>query len=440
MFEEKRENIDPVIPTAEPGEVVSWYTPRSREGQEVVSYYVHTKPLPEKARQPEKKKKKSRRGLWIFLILFFVLAGSVTAAAIISAAGSNAEPERPDEGWELPDGGSGSSIVAVGGDVQTTIPTIKGHKGLRLQIENTRGEELTIQQVYATVNPAVITVVADDEFGSNVGTGVLMTSDGYFITNAHVIDDARSCWIILASGVTYEARLVGYDALQDLAVLKAMDAQNLPAATFGNSDDMVVGDTVYAIGNPLGVELRGTLTDGIISAVNRDVDMGGHTMTLLQTNAALNSGNSGGPLINVYGQVIGINVMKMTNTDLEHEATVEGLGFALPISDMSFVVNDIINYGYYRGTPTIGIMVMTMPRGDGSTYVLIDSVTKGSGAEKAGLQAGDIVLAADGEAVDDINDLLCVRRNHGVGDTTVLTIQRDGKVFDASVVLGSDRD
>ena len=442
MFEEKRENIEPVIPTEEPNEVVSWYTPKSREGEEVVSYYVHSRPLPEKARQPEvkQKKKKSRRGLWIFLSLFVVLAGAVTAAAIISASRSGPAdlPDVPEEDWELPDG-SGSSIVIVDDDVYTSIPTIKGIKGLRMEIENTHGEELTIQEVYAKVNPAVITVVADKEFGSGVGTGVMMTSDGYFITNAHVIDDALGCWIIMASGVTYEAKLVGYYALQDLAVLKAIDAQNLPTATFGNSDDMVVGDTVYAIGNPLGVELRGTLTDGIISAVNRDVEMGGRTLTLLQTNAALNSGNSGGPLINIYGQVIGINVMKMVGDHMD-EATVEGLGFALPISDMSFVVNDILAYGYYRGTPTIGIMVMTMPNEDGSTYVLIDSVTKGSGAEKAGLKGGDIVLAADGEPIDDINDLLCVRRNHGVGDTTVLTIRRGDKVFDANVVLGSDRD
>ena len=255
-----------------------------------------------------------------------------------------------------------------------------------------------------------------------------------------MIDDTFNCWIILASGVTYDAKLVGYDALQDLAVLKAVDAKNLPAARFGNSDSVVVGDTVYAIGNPLGIELRGTLTNGIISAVNRDVEMDGRTLTLLQTNAALNSGNSGGPLINEYGQVIGINVMKMTNTDLEKEATVEGLGFALPISDMAFVVNDIMTHGYFRGTPIIGIMVMNMADDEGNTYVLIDSVTKGSGADQAGLQAGDIVMAADGEEVKVINDLLSVRRNHGVGDTTVLTVRRGGEIFDAYVVLGSDRD
>ena len=439
MFEEKRENLEPVthLP-AEPEEVVSWYTPKSREGQEVVSYYVHATPLPEKAkRQPEKKKKKSRRGLWIFLSCFallLVLVGICVAVALSSGS------QKPGDGEGLPNDGGASSIIHLGDDVETSIPTIKGEEGLRLEIENTHGEKLTIQQVYAQVNPSVVTVVAEGIIGSSVGTGVLMTSDGYFITNAHVIDEGRSCWIILSTGVTYDAELVGYDAEQDLAVLKAVDARNLPAAHFGNSDSMVVGDTVYAIGNPLGIELRGTLTNGIISAVNRDVEMDGRILTLLQTNAALNSGNSGGPLINEYGQVIGINVMKMTNRDLEKEATVEGLGFALPISDMAFVVNDIIAHGYFRGTPTIGIMVTTMADENGGTYVEIVSVTEGSGAEKAGLQMGDVVLSADGVDVAVTTDLLMVRRSHGVGETVVLTIRRGEQVFDAEVVLGSDRD
>lgn len=438
MFEEKRENTEPLndyLP--EPDEVVSWYAHKAKEGQEVVSYYVQTKPLPEKAQKKPEPKKKSRRGLWIFLGCFAGLLLVVAIAVVITLTGGS---DRPDVGEDLPDDGGASSIIHLGGDVDTSIPTIKGEDGVHLAIDNTHGEKLTIQQVYAQVNPSVVTVVADDYIGSSVGTGVIMTSDGYFITNAHVIDGARSCWIILANGVTYDAKLVGYDARQDLAVLKAEDAHNLPAAQFGNSDSMVVGDTVYAIGNPLGIELRGTLTDGIISAVNRDVELDGRTLTLLQTNAALNSGNSGGPLINEYGQVIGINVMKMTNSDLEKEATVEGLGFALPISDMAFVVNDILVHGYYRGTPTIGIMVMTMGKDDGSTYVLISSVTEGSGAEAAGLQADDVVLAADGVPVWVIDDLLMVRRNHGVGDTVVLTIQRGDQVFDAEVVLGSDRD
>ena len=438
MFEEKRDNetLWDDRP-AEPDEVVSWYVPKSREGQEVVSFYVQSQPLPERARaaEPAGKKKKSRRGLWIFLGCVAGLLVIVAAALAITAS----HTRRPDDGEELPDGDA-SSIIHLGDDIHTTIPTVKALEGLRLEIVDARGPQLTIQEAYARVNPAVVTVVADHEFASSVGTGVLMTHDGYFLTNAHVIDGAMGCWIILSSGVTYDAELVGYDALQDLAVLKAVGAKNLPTAVFGNSDRAVVGDTVYAIGNPLGIELRGTLTDGIISAVNRDVDMDGRTLTLLQTNAALNNGNSGGPLINTAGQVIGINVMKMTNRGMDYEATVEGLGFALPMSDMVFVVNDILAHGYFRGIPTIGIMVMTKSHEDGSTYVLVDSVTKGSGAEKAGLQAGDIVLAADGEAMDDINDLLMVRRNHGVGDTTVLTIRRGEKVFDAEIVLGSDRD
>ena len=439
MFEEKRENLDNVTAPDEPQEVVSWYTPKAREGQEVVSYYVQAAPLPERARraEPAAPKKKSRRGLWIFLGCLAALLVIVVAAAVI---GSLRGGDRPDDEDGLPEDGDASSIIHVGGEVHTTIPIIEGREDLRLEVENAHGEALTIQEMYGLVNPAVITVVADEDLGSSVGTGVIMSSDGYFITNAHVIDGAKSCWIILASGVTYDAKLVGYDAEMDLAVLKALDAENLPVAHFGNSDSVLVGDTVYAIGNPLGIELRGTLTDGIISAVNRDVQMGGRTLTLLQTNAALNNGNSGGPLINIYGQVIGINVMKMTNTDWENEATVEGLGFALPISDMAFVVNDIISYGYFRGIPTIGINVLTENGEDGTLQVVVHSVVEGTGAAEAGVQAGDIVLAADGMPIYVTSDLLMVRRNHGVGDTLVLTIRRGEQVFDAEIVLQSSRD
>ena len=438
MIEEKRENWEENSPAAEePQEVVSWYTPKSREGQEVVSYYVQSKPLPANARRPEPavKKKKSRRGLWIFLGCLIGLVVIVAATVIISLARRDAMGGDGFPG----ENGDASSIIHMGGEVETSIPVIKAEEGLRLQLEDERGEALTIQEMYARVNPAVITVVADEDFGSSVGTGVLMTEDGYFITNAHVIDGGQTCWIILASGVTYDAKLVGYDEEMDLAVLKAVDAEGLPVARFGNSDTAVVGDTVYAIGNPLGLELRGTLTDGIISAVNRDVAMEGRTMTLLQTNAALNSGNSGGPLINEAGQVIGINVMKMTNTDWDHEATVEGLGFALPMSDMVFVVNDILAHGYFRGIPTIGINVIT-DAAPGGTQVVVHSVVEGTGAAEAGLQAGDIVLAADGVEVFNTSDLLIVRRNHSVGDTVVLTVQRGEEIFEAEILLGSHRD
>lgn len=193
---------------------------------------------------------------------------------------------------------------------------------------------------------------------------------------------------------------------------------------------------MYAIGNPLGVELRGTLTNGIVSAINREVEMQGRTMTMIQTNAALNNGNSGGPLINSYGQVIGINTMKMSNSSLsEEEATVEGLGFALPISSVSFVVNDLIAHGEFLGTPTIGITVRTIEKSGGGTQVEVYTVDDALGAAEAGVQPGDIILEADGQPVSVTSDLLTVRRSHSVGDTIRLTIQRDGQSLTVDVVL-----
>ena len=191
----------------------------------------------------------------------------------------------------------------------------------------------------------------------------------------------------------------------------------------------------YAIGNPLGVELRGTLTQGIISAIDRPVTMEGRVMTLLQTTAALNNGNSGGPLINEYGQVIGINTLKMSNTLSDISATVEGLGFAVPSSRVVSVINDIIATGGFRGLPSIGVYVKETEFADGTTHPVIDSVTENFGAEEAGLQKGDVILAADGIGVSTNTDLLAVRRTHIVGESVVLTIRRDGQTFDVTVVL-----
>ncbi len=438
MFDERREDLEPEMNApADEQEVVLWYVPRRREGDEVVSYYVQSCPLPENAHRvtAAAPKKHSRRGLWIFLACMAVLLITVVLAAILGPKG-----HRPADG-EFPDGEDASSIIDIFETVKTTIPTWQGDPAVTLEIQTARGPQLTPQQIYAAVNPSTVTVVAvENSERASVGTGVIMTADGYIITNAHVISGAASCWIALDTGVTYDALLVGYDVQQDLAVLKAVNAQNLPAAQFGDSDRVVVGDTAYAIGNPLGLELRGTMTDGMISAVNRAVEMDGNTMTLLQTTAALNNGNSGGPLINAYGQVIGINVMKMSNNDMQYEASVEGLGFALPISDMYYVVNDLIKYNEFRGTPVLGITVQTLAAEGGNTVVVVHSVTKGSGAHQAGLQAGDAILAVNGEQVSVTDDLLRLRRAYGIGDEMPLTILRGDEVMDVSVTLGSDRE
>ena len=211
-------------------------------------------------------------------------------------------------------------------------------------------------------------------------------------------------------------------------------------AEFGDSELTLVGDDVYAIGNPLGIELRGTLTEGIISAINRNIDVNGTTMTVLQTTAALNNGNSGGPLINRYGQVIGINTLKMSDTGKPGEATVEGLGFALPISDVCFVVNDIVATGKFRGAPMLGITVITTEMADGSTAVVVYEVVEGYDAAKQGLQPNDVIVKANGRDVHTTADLLAVRRECRAGDTMALVIYRHGQILDFNITLEANRD
>lgn len=316
-----------------------------------------------------------------------------------------------------------------------TIPRADTDPDLRFYCEKAGEEKLTIQQVYQQVNPATVLVLTDLGEKASVGTGVILTADGYIVTNAHVIAGGQNALVALYNGDRYEAELVGFSSTEDLALLKAVNASGLPTAPLGDSEECQVGDTVYAIGNPLGVELRGTLTQGIISAIDRPVTMEGRVMTLLQTTAALNNGNSGGPLINEYGQVIGINTLKMSNTLSDISATVEGLGFAVPSSRVVSVINDIIATGGFRGLPSIGVYVQETEFADGTTHPVIDSVTENFGAEEAGLQKGDVILAADGIGVSTNTDLLAVRRTHIAGESVVLTIRRDGETFDVTVAL-----
>ena len=254
-----------------------------------------------------------------------------------------------------------------------------------------------------------------------VGTGVIFTEDGYILTNAHVIAGGSECYVVLDTGEDYRACLLGLDEEKDLAVIK-IAASGLPAAEFGDSDALTVGDPVFAIGNPLGVELRGTLTDGIVSAINRDVYVDGVTMTLIQTNA------------NVYGQVVGINTMKMGSSST---TSVEGLGFAIPIASTAYMINDLIAYGEVHGEVMIGISVQPVPvtAENGESALLVMEVTPGGPGEEAGIQKGDLIVAADGEALTKSTDLLRVRRRHEAGETLKLLVERDGKRFTADVVL-----
>ena len=232
-------------------------------------------------------------------------------------------------------------------DVEQTANESTGFPALAEQ-EDT----LTLREIYIKCSPSVVSITSESRSGNSSGSGVIFSEDGYVVTNYHVIENGESYTVLLADERSQPARLVGSDPASDLAVLQ-VNATDLTPAEFGDSDEVYVGDAVAAIGDPLGVEFRGTMTNGIVSAINRNVNVNGRTMNLIQTNAALNSGNSGGPLINSCGQVIGINTIKIgAFTD---SAGVEGLGFAIPSAVVKDIVSQILNQGYVSGRPFLGI-------------------------------------------------------------------------------------
>lgn len=398
----------------------------------IVERYVQPTPLPGRKNAPPSPSRR-RKGLKIFLFCMLgliVLSGAITA---LWYGGVFDRYTSYDDG-RFEHRGEPNYYDNSDDHGETTIKRLPNTDKVKLRYSETHGKELSIQEIYQKVNPSTVTVLTGMSDGSAmVGTGVIFTEDGYILTNAHVIAGGSECYVVLDTGENHRARLLGLDEEKDLAVIK-ISAKDLPAAEFGDSDALTVGDPVYAIGNPLGVELRGTLTDGIVSAINRDVYVDGVTMTLIQTNAALNNGNSGGPLINVYGQVVGINTMKMGSSST---TSVEGLGFAIPIASTAYMINDLIAYGEIHGEVMIGVSVQTIPvtLDSGETALLIMDVTPGGPGDEAGLREGDLLLKADGEALTKSADLLRIRRRHDAGDSLALTYERNGKRSTVNVIL-----
>ena len=299
-------------------------------------------------------------------------------------------------------------------------------------------DALCLQDIYSSVIDSVVSISSMTSSGTSSGTGIIMSSDGYVITNHHVITGALVISVLTNDNQEFEAALVGSDEMSDLAVLK-IDARGLQAAEFGDSSKLRVGDSVVAIGDPLGVQLRGTMTNGIISAINRDLTVGDRTMTLIQTNAALNNGNSGGPLINCYGQVIGINTVKMSSY-YSASATVEGLGFAIPISVAKPIIDELIENGYVAGRPAIGISGDSLPSYYRTYYrlpdgVYVTSVNEGSDAKAKGIREGDIVTAINGEKICSIDELNTVKNQYAAGDEVTLTVYRSGTYYEVTVTL-----
>ena len=310
-------------------------------------------------------------------------------------------------------------------------------------VENIRQEgALSLQEIYERNFPSTVSISCVLTNGStNGGSGVILSEDGYLVTNAHVVSGASSMIVRLSDNREYAASLVGMDDVSDLAVLK-IQAEGLSAAQFGDSGALRVGDSVCAIGDPLGIEFRGTFTDGIISAINRDVVMDGRVMNLIQTNAALNSGSSGGPLINCYGQVVGINVMKIGT--FTNAAGVEGLGFAIPSSTVKEVVEQLLSQGYVSGRPTLGIHGELLSSFYQHYYQLpaglyVNSVDAGSPAERAGIGPGDILLYVDENPITTMDSLINVLSGYQIGDNVNTIVYRGGQQYNISMNLAESK-
>lgn len=308
-------------------------------------------------------------------------------------------------------------------------------------------KELSVEEIAKHTGPSIVgiscTTVVQSYFGAqqsqSSGSGIIIDANGHIVTNYHVIEGASTIKVKLNSGNEYDATIVGGDEKTDIAVIKISTKEELHVATIGNSDEVEVGSLAVAIGNPLASELFGTVTAGVISGVNRTITVGQREMNLIQTDAAISPGNSGGALINKYGEVIGINSVKLVDD------AAEGLGFAIPMNEAVPIMQDLMQYGYVKGRPMIGVSVREITKElayynnlliDYGLYVM--SVTDGSAAHSAGITRGDIIIKFDGQKVTTSTELNKIRDKHKAGDRVAMTIMRGNRELTLSLILTED--
>ena len=304
-------------------------------------------------------------------------------------------------------------------------------------------------EVYAAGVNSVVSINVTGTSGTNffgqavqtasAGSGFILTKDGYIVTNYHVVKDGETVKVTLYSGDEYEAKYVGGDEDYDIAVIK-VEAQDLQAVTLGDSSSLNVGDHVLAIGNPLG-ELTFSMSGGMVSCVNRAINVDGTPFNMIQTDASINPGNSGGPLFNQYGEVVGIVSAKYSSTGNE---SVEGLGFAIPINDVFAMIQDIMTNGYVTNKPYLGVTAGTMTeqmaaqyRYDITSGVFIYSVEEDSAADQAGLKMGDVITKVDDTAITSMEDLTVAKKQYSAGDTCTLTVYREGQETTVELTWGA---
>ena len=407
-----------------------WYAPLEE----------HTSP------ESEKKKRKPGKASWRIggAILLVVL---LIAASSLIFSGSNQRTEAPYiSGDGMPDDWNdyldNYYQVTESKDAEIKLPRAELVPDFKVAISSNRGKELSLQELYDQCSKSIVAIKGyqDGVDGYYWGSGIILSEDGLILTNTHVIENCDTASVTLFDNSSYDAALVGADSTSDIAVLR-IEATGLTPASFGDSAELAIGDQVAAIGNPLGETFRMTLTDGIISAIDRGISYNGHSMTLLQTNTAINEGNSGGALFNMYGQVIGVTNMKMMSS----YSSIEGIGFAIPSSTIAAVADSLMQYGEVRGRTAIGVTVGAIPENVTSHYDLptglyVSAVEEKSDAAAKGIQQGDIITAVNGSPASATSDILTVKNTLSVGDTITFTIWRDGETFDVDVTLVDEND
>lgn len=391
--------------------------------------YERPEPMPP-VQRPQKAKKPP---VWRSIVAILLVIALVAAGCSITAAAVNRR-------WASREQAMTEKLNVLQKQIESSASSGRG------TLVPADGSAMTPSQLYTACVDSVVAISAtvtstgiygNTSTGSSSGSGFILTDDGYIVTNCHVIEDATSLMVTAYDGTEYEATLVGKDSTNDVAVLK-VDASGLPAVTLGSSHDLVIGDMVAAIGNPLG-KLSATQTVGYVSGINREVATGGiTTISMIQTDAAINPGNSGGPLFNMYGQVIGITTAKYSGTT-GSGASIEGIGFAIPIDDVSDMFSDLIDYGYVTGG-YMGVSVENVDEEAASRYSLptgayVVKVEPDSAAKKAGIQVKDIITDVGGHSVSNVTDLTRALRHFKAGDTTTVTVVRGGSNVTLEITL-----
>ena len=429
------------------------YNPLDDDSGYVYPHGNYSQPTPGDQKPPKRKSAQIVALVAAFLvvaILFSAMTGSIVYLALRGnpLQGRFALPTLPNvtapSGETTTQPGETSAPGNQGGAVDRA-PTNKGFSiGDAAAKSDPNKKTLSIIEIAALGKPAVVAIntetLVSTPFGETglipaAGSGFIISKDGYVVTNHHVIAGAKTISVVLDSGETYKASLVGSDSLNDLAVLK-IDGQNLPTVVLGNSSELDVGELAVAIGNPLG-ELSGTVTAGIISALDREITIDGQKMYLLQTDAAINAGNSGGALFNSFGEVIGINTAKNAGTG------IEGLGFAIPIDHAKPLIENLIRNGSVVGPPRIGVYTQDIDDQMAAQYnlpvgVYIAQVEPGSPAEDAGLAKGDVIIATNGQETLTTDAINQIKNKMSPGDQIELTVVRNGEQIKVTVVLGEE--